>query len=160
MKTLVLGLGNPILRDDSIGIRVVDEMRRQPARFPEVELDHDFWGGLRLMERMMGYDRVIVVDAILTGAEPGTIHLLSPGDIPTQRSASVHDLNLATALELGRLAQAHLPASEDILLIGVEAEDVLTFDESLSPKLEHALPLVVAAVEDALKQKEERHDFT
>jgi hydrogenase maturation protease len=160
MKTLVLGLGNPILRDDSIGLRVVEEMRRKPARDPEVELDHDFWGGLRLMERMIGYDRVIVIDAILTGAEPGTIHFLAPGDIPTQRSASVHDVNLPTALELGRQAQAHLPASEDILLIGVEVEDVQTFDESLSPKLATALPLVVAAVEDAVKQGEVHHDFT
>ncbi len=151
MKTLILGLGNPILRDDSIGLRVVEEIRRRDLGDPGIELDQDYWGGLRLMERMIGYDRVIIIDAILTGAEPGTIHFLSPGDIPTQRSASAHDVNLPTALELGRQAKAPLPASEDILLIGVEAEDVQTFDESLSPKLELALPRVVAAVEDALK---------
>jgi len=151
MKTLILGLGNPILRDDSIGLRVVEEIRRRDLGDPGIELDQDYWGGLRLMERMIGYDRVIIIDAILTGAEPGTIHFLSPGDIPTQRSASAHDVNLPTALELGRQAKASLPATEDILLIGVEAEDVQTFDESLSPKLEHALPLVVEAVEDALK---------
>jgi hydrogenase maturation protease len=153
MKTLVIGLGNPILRDDSIGLRVIDEIRGRDLRDPGIELDQDYWGGLRLMEHMIGYDRVIIVDAIMTGAEPGTIHFLSPGDIPTQRSASAHDVNLPTALELGRQAEAPLPTSENILLIGVEAEDVQTFDESLSPKLELALPLVVAAVEDALNHE-------
>ena len=94
------------------------------------------------MERMIGYDRVVIVDAILTDQEPGTIHILSPDDIPTQRSASVHDVNLPTALEFGRKAGAQLPSSNAITLIGIEAVDVQTFDESLSPELERAGRLI------------------
>ena len=103
-----------------------------------------------MMERMIGFDRAIVIDAICTGASPGTIHLLNPGDIPTQRSSSIHDVNLTTALKLGYQAGAHLPSMEDILLIGVEAADVQTFDESLSAEVEKALPAAVAAVMTAL----------
>jgi len=106
-----------------------------------------------LMERMIGYDRVIIVDAIQTDMEPGTIHLLSPGDIPTQRSASAHDVNLPTALEFGRRAGAQLPPTSEITLIGIEAADVQTFDESLSPQLECALPHAVEAVLSAMKRK-------
>jgi hydrogenase maturation protease len=91
------------------------------------------------MERMIGFDRAIIVDAILTGSEPGTIHTLSPGEIPTQRSASAHDVNLPTALEFGRQAGAHLPDTEDIILVGIEASDVQTFSEDLSPEVEAAL---------------------
>jgi hydrogenase maturation protease len=151
MKTLVLGLGNPILKDDSVGLRVAQQLRPLLLDEPDIEIDEDYWGGLRLMERMVGFDRAIIIDAIFTGAEPGTIHRLSPGDVPTQHSASAHDVNLPTALEIGRLAGAHLPKSEDIILIGVEAVDVQTFDETLSPEVEASLPLAVEAVLSMLK---------
>ncbi len=57
MKTLVLGLGNPLLGDDAVGLRVAASLRgRLP---PDVELDEDYCGGLRLMERLAGYDRAV-----------------------------------------------------------------------------------------------------
>jgi hydrogenase maturation protease len=140
MKTLILGLGNPLLRDDSVGLQVIKQLREILADHPEIEIDEDYWGGLRLMEHMVGYDRAIIVDAICTDAPAGTIHVLSPDDIPTQRSVSAHDVNLPTALELGHQAGAHLPSTENIILIGIEAEDVQTFEESLSPTVEAVLP--------------------
>ena len=79
MKTLVLGLGNPLVSDDSVGLRVAAELKPLLADRPDVDVDEDYWGGLRLMERMVGYRRAIVIDAICTGAEPGTIHRLTPG---------------------------------------------------------------------------------
>ncbi len=156
MKTLVLGLGNPLLKDDSIGLRVAQELRAKINDAPDVEIGEDYWGGLRLMERMIGFDRAIIIDAICTGADPGTIHLLSPDDIPTQRSASAHDVNLPTALEFGRQAGAKLPTSEDIILIGVEAADVQTFDETLSPEVENAFPMILEVVLSELNREREK----
>jgi hydrogenase maturation protease len=156
MRTLILGLGNPLLRDDSIGLRVARKLRDRLGYHPDIEIAEDYWGGLRLMERMIGFDRAIIIDAICTDAEPGTIHLLSPNDIPTQRSASAHDVNLPTALELGRQAGAKLPPSSEIVLVGVEAADVQTFDEALTPEVEASLPLAVDAVLIALNLEREK----
>jgi hydrogenase maturation protease len=150
MKTLVLGLGNPLVSDDSVGLRVAAELKPLLADRPEVDVAEDYWGGLRLMERMVGYDRAIIIDAICTGAPPGTIHQLTPDAIPTQRSASAHDVNLPTALEFGRRAQMHLPANQDILLIGVEAENVVDFAERCTPAVQMAIPRAVQAVIEAL----------
>lgn len=155
MKTLVLGLGNPLLRDDSVGLRVVERLRDELDGLEDVDVDLDYWGGLRLMERMIGYDRAIIIDAICTGGQPGTLHLLSPNDIPTQRSTSAHDVNLPTALELGRQAGAKLPDSDDILLVGVEAQDVLTFAENLTPDVEAAIPQAMDAVLTNLRLERE-----
>lgn len=151
MKTLVLGLGNPLLRDDSVGLRIARKLQPMLADEPEIEVGLDYWGGLRLMERMVGFDRAIVIDAIRTGAPPGTIHVLTTDATPTQRSASAHDVNLATALLLGRQAGAKLPASEQITLIGIEADDVFTFDESLTPEVEAAIPQAIATVLQSLQ---------
>ena len=146
MKTLILGLGNSLLSDDSVGLKVVAQLRPLLAGRPDLEVDEDYWGGLRLMERLVGYDRAILVDAICTGAAPGTIHHLAVDSIPTQHSASAHDANLATALALGRQAGAQLPADSAILLVGIEAEDIITFSEQCTPQVQAAIPRAVDAV--------------
>jgi hydrogenase maturation protease len=155
MKTLIIGLGNPLLKDDSVGLRVVQMLKEYSVDHPDIVITEDYWGGLRLMEQMIGFDQAIIVDAICTGAPPGKIHFLSPDDIPTQRSSSAHDVNLPTALEFGRQAGADLPCSDNIHLIGIEAADVQTFDESLSPNVEAALPKAVDSILSIIQIEQE-----
>lgn len=142
-RLLIIGLGNPLVSDDSVGLRIAERLAALFAHSAGVEVALDYWGGLRLMERMVGYDFAIVVDAICSGAEPGTRHYLRPDSIATQKSASAHDVNLATALALGRQAEFHLPRDENILLIAVEAADVLTFQEGCTSAVAAAIPTVV-----------------
>ncbi len=146
MKTLVLGLGNPLLRDDAVGLMVAEQLKPLLADRADIEVDVDYWGGLRLMERMVGFERAIVIDAIQSGAEPGKLHILSPGELPTQRSSSAHDVNLLTALKLGRQADAVLPTNERITLLGIEATDTINFGEDLTPEVAAAIPHVIEAV--------------
>jgi hydrogenase maturation protease len=150
MKTLVLGLGNPLVSDDSVGLRVAEVLKVRLASRGDVEVSEDYWGGLRLMERLIGYRRAIVIDAVRSGAEPGTIHRLSPDSIPTQRSASAHDVNLPTALEFGRQAGLDLPPNRDIHLVGIEAADILNFGECCTPAVAAAIPRAVETVLDLL----------
>lgn len=150
MKTLVLGLGNPILRDDGVGLRVAQALRPLLAGEPGIEVDEDTWGGLRLMERLIGYDRAIVIDAMSCGKSPGTVEVFCPESLPTRRSSSVHDTSLPVALELGRQAGAHLPPSSAITLVGIEVEDVVHFGEDLTPEVEAAVPQAVQVVESVL----------
>jgi hydrogenase maturation protease len=146
MKILVLGLGNPLVTDDSVGLRVAESLKEQLAGREEIEVSEDYWGGLRLMERLIGYRRAIIIDAVCSGVEPGTIHRLSPDSIATQRSASAHDVNLPTALEFGRQAGMELPRNEDIRLVGIEAVDILNFGERCTPAVEAAIPRAVETV--------------
>lgn len=146
MKTLVLGLGNPILRDDAVGLLVAEQIRPLLAGQADIEVGVDYWGGLRLMERMVGFDRAIVIDAIRSGAEPGTLQILSPGELPTQRSSSAHDVNLLTALKLGRQAGAVLPVNERITLLAIEAVDTTNFGEELTPEVAAAIPEAIQTV--------------
>ena len=150
MKVLILGLGNPLVTDDSVGLRVAAGVRTLVADRPDVEVSEDYWGGLRLMERMAGYDAAIVIDAICTGAPPGTIHRLRVDSIPTQRSASTHDVNLPTALALGRQAGVALPGDEEIVLVGIEADDILSFGEECTPAVRAAIAPAVREVLEAL----------
>jgi len=143
LHTLVLGLGNPILGDDGVGWRVVEEVERRWRQVEEpwstvhgpssvIEFDCFALGGLALMERLIGYDRAVLVDAIQTrGGEPGAIYRLTLDDLPTLHANSTHDTSLKAALELGRRLGARLP--EEIVIYAIEAVNVLDFGESLSP---------------------------
>jgi hydrogenase maturation protease len=159
-RTLVIGLGNPLLKDDSIGLRVVRALQPMIDGFPGVELAEDYHGGLRLMERMIGFRRAIVIDAIVTGGAAGTLHLLGVEGHATQRSASAHDVDLPTALAVGRQAGADLPDAEDILLVGIEAESVLDFGEKLTPAVEAAIPVAVRVVLEQLRKTRRPDDLT
>jgi len=145
MKTLILGLGNPILGDDRVGLKVAALVRQCLPPDSTIEVDEDYWGGLRLMERLVGYDRAIIVDAICTGAHPpGTVLRLGPDDIAAQHTASAHDVNLPTALRLAAALNLKMP--EDIRIIGIEADNVLEFAEQCTPAVAAALPRAVGAV--------------
>lgn len=151
-KTIVLGLGNPILRDDGVGLRVVALLAGQLVDRRDITVDEDHWGGLQLMERITGFDRAIIVDAMQIGASPGTVVEFGPSEISTQRSASSHDVNFPTALALGRELSLHLPDDEHILLVGIEATDILTFGEGCTPEVEAAIPVAVNRVLEILER--------
>jgi hydrogenase maturation protease len=147
LNTLVLGLGNPILTDDGIGVYVV---RAVAARWSGegVEFQEASVGGLRLLEVVAGYDRLILVDAIQTpDGAPGQIHRLTPDDLRTSLHAgSTHDLSFQGALAWGRRIGMALPPDDAIMIIAVEAEDVLTFGETLTPAVVTGLPNAIEAV--------------
>lgn len=149
MRTLILGLGNPILGDDSVGLKVAEGVRQRLSADPDIEVDVDYWGGLRLMERLIGYDRAIIIDAICTGNHPaGTLLHLGPNDLPTQHTASAHDVNLPTALQLATSMGLTIP--QEITIIAIEAEKVLDFGEGLTEAVAAAVPAAIEAVVEAV----------
>ncbi len=157
----MLGLGNPILSDDGVGIhvvRLVAARAAQHATRPRVEVAEASVGGLRLLEVLAGFDRVIIVDAIQTpGGRPGEVHRLGVGDLWTSLHAdSTHDLSLRGALTLGRELGLPLPADEAITILAIEVEDVLTFGEACTPHVQAAIPSIVQAVVDELQTTDDR----
>lgn len=153
-KTLVLGLGNPILSDDGVGIEVVNRLRELVCD-ENVVIEEASIGGIRLVDMMAGYDRVIVVDAIKTrGGIPGQVHRLEAGDFAgTLHASSPHDLNFYTALELGRTTGMQMPG--EVSVFAVEVDDIETFHEGCCPAVEGAVPEVTEAVLRELKLNKE-----
>lgn len=140
MKTLVLGLGNPILTDDGVGPLVAKEIRDRVDR-REVTVTETSLAGLNLLDLLAGYDRTIIIDAIQTvGGKAGQIYRLESGALnATRHAASTHDVNLATALELGVRLGLALPKQIDIFAI--EVADTSTFSEECTPGVREAIPV-------------------
>jgi len=172
-RTVVIGVGNPILSDDSVGIRIaravqdalVDEARVHEARggagarhgvggasgMDRVVVTEVYAGGLRLMETLSGYDRAFLIDAVETGdGPPGTVHTFARQDLRALRNVSgVHDTSLGMALQVADQLSIPLPA--DIRIWGVEIAEGMEFGEELTPAVAAAVPRVVGDVLGALK---------
>ena len=144
MKTLVIGLGNPILSDDGVGIYAARRVRAALPPDAEVEVRELAVGGLTLMEAMIGYDRVILIDALLTAnGQVGQVVQLDMSELPdTLNTASAHDVTLTAALRLGRHLGAALPADEHIHIVGVHVQDVWAFSDSPTAAVVRSLPQV------------------
>ena len=134
MKTIVIGVGNPIRRDDGIGVEVARLVREKISR-GDVRVTEVCAGGLRLVDEMAGYDRAIIIDAIQTGGgAPGTVYCFAPQDLkPTLNTDCMHDTTLTDALNAGRELGIRLP--DDITIFAVEAVDVDHFGESMTDEV-------------------------
>ena len=147
-KTLVLGLGNPILSDDGVGLRVAAGLEGRARRRRNGHRGN--LAGLDLLELLSGYDRAIIIDAIQTeGGQPGRIYRLDPGAFQTTRhAASTHDVNLATALELGKRLGLPLPRID---ILAIEVADTSRFSEECTPEVTAAIPVCIQMVIEAIK---------
>ena len=145
MKTLVLGMGNSILSDDGVGIHVAHKVAHQ-LNNPQVTVSETNTTGLGLLDSIVGYDKVIIIDAIQTEkGEAGQVYRMSTEDFSlTKHLSSPHQINLATALELGKMLNLAMP--QKITVFAVEAKDVTSFSETCTPEVEQAIPEVVKMV--------------
>jgi hydrogenase maturation protease len=149
MKTLVLGLGNPVLSDDGVGIRVAEEIGKE-VNDPQVTVAETSAAGLSLLDSVVGYDKVIIIDAIQTEkGKAGQIYRMGAEDFSrTKHFSSPHQVNLVTALELGKMLNLAMP--QKIAVFAVEAEDITSFSEECTPEVEKAIPKVVEMVLEEL----------
>jgi len=158
---LIAGLGNPILGDDGVGWHVAEEVSIQtgiqlgdaplPLSAPEkITIECFALAGFSLMERLTGYDKVILIDALNTGqhaqGEVVTFTLDELVDLTFGHSASAHDVSLKTALRVGRDMDISLPDDKDVYIVAIEAKHVYEFSEELTSPIAAAVPAAVIQV--------------
>lgn len=145
MKTLVLGMGNELLSDDAVGLKVVRELG-QAISHPDLEVRETCLASVELLDLLAGFDRAIIVDAIKTGAgKPGDIYILSPDDFGDGSApASLHHVDLPTVLAAGRSLGAKMP--DDVRIFAVEAKDTSTFGGECCPAVQAAVPRVIRLI--------------
>ena len=136
MRTLVLGLGNELIADDAVGLLAVRRLRDQLNG--EADVLESSLSGIALVELLVGYDRVILVDAMQTGRTPaGTIHEFAPDDFRAINAPSPHYAGIPEILALARELNLDFPT--DISIIAIEAADLSTLGGGLSTPVAEAL---------------------
>jgi hydrogenase maturation protease len=142
-RVLVLGVGNDLLGDDAAGLVVADRLRDTG-----VPVDLTTRSGLGLLDHVVGFDRVLLIDSQTTGREAGTVDesTLEPSEI---RGPSAHYLSYGEALALGACLEMPLP--REIKVLAVECLPQTCIGGPLTAPVREALPLLEARAREILR---------
>lgn len=150
-RITVVGIGNPLMKDEGIGVRAIEVLMASCA-FPEnVTLIDAGTMGMSILHLFGECDYMLVVDAIDgTGEAPGTVVRLTPDDLaPNQVMHSLHDIRFVDVLEAAELMDIRPEAD----CIGIQIEDMSGVGIGLTPAVEAAIPAAVAAVLTVLAER-------
>jgi hydrogenase maturation protease len=159
MKTLILGLGNELFGDDGVGNLVVRQLLRQREQegsdlgyLDGIEMLECSLTGLKLLDVIEGYDRVILIDTIKRSRpETGRITRLKGEELRHIPGPSPHYVSIPQALDIGRHSGMHVPARIDV--IAVEAKDLYRMGEGLTPEMTDAIPEIIDTLRDILEER-------
>lgn len=144
-KIVILGVGNILLQDEGVGIRVVQELERRYEFPDEVALVDGGTLGLSLLSVVNDAARLIVVDAVQNNRPPGTLYRLTADDLPktVAYKTSIHQTDLVEAINICREVFDHEPP---VSIIGVEPSDMAPFGLELTPAVQAKVDDLVAEV--------------
>ena len=142
-EILVLGIGNTILKDEGVGVRVAERMMKMPLP-PEVEVMDGGIKGLDLLYFIEGRQKVIVVDAVKAEAPSGTLFRFTDKDLAAKKGVlrSAHGIDFSDVVALAGFTGTKPP---EIVFLGIEPED-LSVSMELSPKIEEMVPVLINLV--------------
>lgn len=155
MKTLILGLGNPILSDDAAGLEVARRVHTLLGR-KDIDLIEAATAGLQTLQLLLGYERAVIIDVIPDEEHIGKVYRLSPQQFGDPSSGATHGVGLGQAIQWGRKAGLDVPQTVTIYAIAVK--DPWTFGEKLTPQMAKALPAVVREIADDLARQWGLHE--
>lgn len=148
-KTIILGIGNPLLQDDRAGLEVLEKLEERNV---DAELYDVYTVGFEIIDRVKGFDRAICVDACKLGHNPGDILEVELDDIFTNATiCNSHAITLGSTLKVGyEVFPEEMPSELKIVLI--EIEKCEEFDAKCTPKVQAAVEKVVDRIEAMLKE--------
>jgi hydrogenase maturation protease len=147
MKTdkniLILGIGNIILKDEGVGVRVAERMMRMSLP-PNVEVLDGGIKGLDLLDFIEDREKVIVVDAVKAGAPPGTLFRFTDKDLAAKKGVirSAHGIDFSDVVAIAHFTFTNPP---EIIFLGIEPES-LDASMELSPLMEKNIPVLINLV--------------
>ena len=150
-KTLILGIGSEILRDDGIALKLVNDLKVMLME-PFIHFETTLVGGMDLINIINGYDNLILIDGIKTSKGiPGDIRYISVEEAnKTLHIDNFHDVKFTDTINLGQLLGMKVPAN--ISIIAVEISEDKIFSNSLSDVLQIKYPEVLLKVKTRVKE--------
>ena len=151
---VVLGLGNPVLGDDAVGLHVAGEVERllQARPVPGVRVLTSARGGFELIDLLAGCTHAVIVDCLeAPGGAPGTVRRLSLRRFAgSARLVGAHEMSVADAFELGRALGAGMP--DTVAIYGIAGAEMRTLGAAMTPAVVAAVaPLALRILRTAAR---------
>jgi len=153
-ETIVLGLGNPLMGDEGIGVKLIEMLKSVSVDFPEADFVDAGTGGMSLLHLIAGRKRAVIIDCAIMGEKPGTIRRFSPDEVKTVkqlRHLSLHEVDILKVIELARRLEE---CPEEIIFFGIEPESLeqrMALSQTLTALLDRYLATITAQLAESPK---------
>ena len=139
---IVIGIGNPNFKDDGIGLKVIEELEKIGVKNVVKYLNMD----LKIIDSLCGYKKAIIVDAVKTGATPGTIFEFDAKNTWCNIYASgTHSMSIFEIIRIGcYIFSEEMP--DEIKIIAIEGKEVLSLGKNISSNIKKIIPKVVEKI--------------
>ena len=146
-KILILGIGNILMSDEGVGVRAIEKLETDYTLPPNITLLDGGTAGYALLDIIKNYEKIIIIDAVRGGREPGTIYRLTVDDILTKPNLKLsgHQIDLPEVIALAKKL-GELP---EVLLLGVEPGR-LDYSTELGPEVSAAMDKLLEMVLDTV----------
>jgi hydrogenase maturation protease len=133
--TLIICLGNPLMRDEGIGISLASELSQHLAGHPDVDVLDLGTGGLTVMHAIAGRKRVVFVDCAIMGEPPGTMRRFTPEEVTSKKVKTRYSVHEGDLLDTLNLSKSLGECPDDIVIFGIEPKEI-AHGEGLSEELQ------------------------
>ncbi|MEN6576078.1 MAG: HyaD/HybD family hydrogenase maturation endopeptidase [Phycisphaerales bacterium] len=145
-RVVVLGLGNPLMADEGIGVCLVERLVESAGDFPDVDFIDAGTGGLAVLHHIEGRRKAIFLDCAYLGQEPGSIRRFVPDEVCSTKVLAHQSLHEADLLRIIDMARQLGQAPDEIVIFGIQPQRVepgLGLSPSLMSKIESYLALIL-----------------
>ena len=137
MREIILGLGNPLLGDDSVGLRVARQLSTI-LKSPDLTIEEVSSSGLDILNLIADFEIATIIDAVQTSAgSAGTIYSFGIDEVIPSPITNAHQLDFISAIRLGKKLGLKMPNT--IRVYAVEASDINEVRDKCSPMVDSAI---------------------
>ena len=147
--TIVLGLGNPLMSDEGIGIYLINRLAELSEQFPEVDFFDAGTGGITLLHLFEGRDRAIIIDCAYMDEEPGRMRKFTPDQVKSVKQLahqSLHEQDIMKIIEMAKIMEQ---CPKEIVLFGIQPKTI-TLGQIISKELEKNIDSYIKVICDEL----------
>ncbi len=148
---VVLGLGNPLMADEGIGVDLVSRLSQEAARYPEVDFLDAGTGGMTVLHVIEGRRKAVLLDCAYMSEAPGTIRRFSPDDVRSTKVLAHQSLHEADLLQVLALAERLGQLPEQVVFFGIQPETIEVrqgLSNALRDRIDHYLDAIRSELED------------
>ncbi len=149
-KTIVLGLGNPLMSDEGIGIYLINRLSELSENYPDVDFMDAGTGGLSLLHHFDGREKAVIIDCAMMEEEPGTIKRFTPDQVKSVKQLahqSLHEQDLMKIIDMAKMLDQ---CPKEIVIFGIQPENV-SLGQAIGSKLEKKIDYYINIICEELQ---------
>ncbi|MBN2316903.1 MAG: hydrogenase maturation protease [Sedimentisphaerales bacterium] len=149
--TLIICLGNPLMRDEGIGVRLATELSQRLADNPNTEVVDLGTGGLTIMHAILSREKVVFVDCALMGEASGVMRRFTPEEVVSKKIKTRYSVHEGDLLEVLKLSTDMGECPDDIVIFGIEPKEIASgegLSDELQSNIQHYLETILNEIEN------------